>query len=183
MKKILAALLLAAMMAVFATGCMGANTANDKATADEAKSRNAADYKSNLEGICNYFASFGYINPQAPSTFTSMDAALIGAKEGKRFVGYKNDQSDYTYLTLEIYEYNTGKANATADEIVKSVKADNSFEILGLDPVQNVYLSNGGKFLLIYKDSKLDESKTDDEHYKLRETILKQFREFDTKAK
>lgn len=183
MKKFLAVLLMAAMAAVFATGCMGNNTANDKATGDEAKSQNAADYKNNLEGICNYFASFGYINPQAPSTYTSMDAALIGAKEGKRFVGYKNDQSNYTSLTLEIYEYNTAKMNATADEVAKSVKQDGTFEILGLDPVPNVYLSKNGTFLLIYKDSKLNESKTDSDEYKLRETIVKQFTEFDTKAK
>ena len=184
MKKIIAALFMAAVLAITATGCMGAsNTANDKATGDEAKSHRAEDYTNDLEGLCNYFASFGYINPQAPSTIMSMDAALIGAVEGNRYVGYKNEQSDYTYLTIELYQYDTSKENATADEIVKSVNNDGTFSILGLDPVKNVYMSNKGTFLMIYKDSKLDENKKDDEHYKLRETIVKQFKEFDTKAK
>ena len=123
MKKIIAALFMAAVLAITATGCMGAsNTANDKATGDEAKSHRAEDYTNDLEGLCNYFASFGYINPQAPSTIMSMDAALIGAVEGNRYVGYKNEQSDYTYLTIELYQYDTSKENATADEIVAAAR-------------------------------------------------------------
>lgn len=178
MKRLLALLLCAGMIMVFATGCFGMGTnPDDKETGDEASSLNANDYKNNFEGLCNYFAAYGYINPQKPSSYTEMDASLIGAETGKKFVAQKIADKDVKNITIELYEFNTDKLPATADEVIKSVKSGGTFSILELPEVK-AYLSDNGKFLMIYSDKGLDETKTDSENYQNREEVLEKFRAF-----
>ena len=156
MKKLCAAILAAVMFAAVASGCFGAGQKAAVATGDEAASQNASDYENNFEGLCNYLASFGYINPvdeNADVTFTVMDASLIGAAKGRRFT-----EQTMKKANIEIYEYSDTK-NATADEVLKSVK-------------------DNGKYLMVYKDQTIDESKTDADNYKLREEIIEKFKEF-----
>ena len=88
MKKIIAALLAAVVISISASGCMGMGAKPAVATGDEAKSQNAADYPNTYEGLCNYLASFGYINPlkdNVDSTYVVMDYALVGAAHGRRY--------------------------------------------------------------------------------------------------
>ena len=158
MKKLCAAILAAVMFAAVASGCFGAGQKAAVATGDEAASQNASDYENNFEGLCNYLASFGYINPvdeNADVTFTVMDASLIGAAKGRRFT-----EQTMKKANIEIYEYSDTK-NATADEVLK-----------------NALLSDNGKYLMVYKDQTIDESKTDADNYKLREEIIEKFKEF-----
>ena len=185
MKRVLAALLCAGLLIVFASGCMGGGQqANPEAvaTGDEASSLDAKDYKNDFEGLCNYFAAYGYINPKDESKNTEMDASLIGAKIGKKFTAVKMDDKDVKDITIELYEFDTQSQNATADEVVKSVKADGTFSILELPDVK-AYLSDNGKFLMIYNDKGLDESKTDSDNYKWREEVLEKFKSFHSNEK
>ena len=185
MKRVLAALLCAGLLIVFASGCMGGGQQTNPeavATGDEASSFDAKDYKNDFEGLCNYFAAYGYINPKDESKSTEMDASLIGAKIGKKFTAVKMDDKDVKDITIELYEFDTQSQNATADEVVKSLKADGTFSILELPDVK-AYLSDNGKFLMIYNDKGLDESKTDSDNYKWREEVLEKFKSFHSNEK
>lgn len=179
MKRVFAALLCAALIMVFASGCFGGQQVNpeDVATGDEASSLNANDYKNDLEGLCNYFAAYGYINPKDESKLTEMDASLIGAKEGKKFLAVRIDDVDVKNIYIELYEYKTDELNATADEVIGSVKKDGTFSILEL-PEVNAVMSDNGKFLMIYNDKGLDETKTDSDNYKWREEVTEKFKAF-----
>lgn len=174
MKKILAALLCAALLMVFAAGCNGAANADDKDTGDEAKSLVASDYKDDLGGLATYLSAYGYINPMKPSTITEMDASLIGAKKGNKYVEQKMNN-----VTVELYEFDVNKPSATADEIIGSVKTDGKFSILDL-PEVNAYLSDSGKFLMIYNDSSINNENPDEksENYTHREEVLEKFKGF-----
>ena len=119
MKKIFAALAAAIMISVLTTGCFGMGQKTAVATGDEALSQNAADYEDNFEGLSNYLASFGYINPVSDNenvTFVSMDYELVGADKGRKYTEQTKKKA-----TIEIYEFNLKSTNATADEVLKSV--------------------------------------------------------------
>lgn len=179
MKRVLAALLCAGLIMIFTSGCFGAPQVNpeDVATGDEASSLNAADYKNDFEGLCNYFAAYGYINPKDPTKTSEMDASLIGAKVGKKFTAVRIDDVDVKNITIELYEYKTDNLNATADEVIGSVKSNGTFTILELPEVKAT-ISDNGKYLMIYNDKGLDETKTDSDNYKWREEVLEKFKSF-----
>lgn len=179
MKKILAALAAAIMISVCTTGCFGMGQKTAVATGDEALSQEAADYENNFEGLCNYLASFGYINPVKDNedvTYVSMDYEIIGADKGRKFTEQTKKKA-----TIEIYEYTPGSTNATADEVLKSVKDGGKFTIYDLPEVNNVYLSNNGKYMMIYIDKSINEDNTESDEYKLREDIVTKFKEFHEK--
>lgn len=180
MKRVFAALLCAGLIMIFASGCFGGQqTANpeDIATGDEARSLEAADYNNDFEGLCNYFAAHGYINPKDSTKATEMDASLIGAEIGKKFTAVKINDKDVKNITIELYEFNTEKKKSTADEVIASVKSKGAFSILELPEVK-AFLSDNGKFMMIYTDKGLDESKTDSDNYKWREEVLEKFKAF-----
>lgn len=79
--------------------------------------------------------------------------------------------------TIEIYEYNTDKKNATADEVIKSVKKDGVFKIYDLPEVKAI-LSDNGKYLMVYTDKSINEENTESDEYKLRDEIVTKFKEF-----
>ena len=68
----------------------------------------------------------------------------------------------------------------TAKEIVKEVKDSNSFTIIEGYPVNAAYLSNNGKYLMIYNDTKIDKDnpKKDSNEYKARENAVEDFLAF-----
>ena len=175
MKKIIAALAAALMISVFTTGCFGMGQKTAVATGDEALSQEAADYENNFEGLCNYLASFGYINPVSDNedvTYVSMDYELVGADKGRKFTEQTKKKA-----TIEIYEFNTDKKNATADEVIKSVKNDGVFKIYDLPEVKAL-LSDNGKYMMIYTDKSINEENTESDEYKLRDEIVTKFKEF-----
>lgn len=179
MKRVIAALLCAGLIIVFCAGCFGTQQANpeDVATGDEASSLNANDYKNDLEGLSNYFAAYGYVNPKDSTKCVEMDASLIGAKAGKKYTAVKIDDKEVKNITIELYEYDTEKLPATADEVISSVKSSGTFRILELPEVKAT-LSDNGKFLMVYTDKGLDEKKTDSDNYKWREEVLEKFKGF-----
>lgn len=183
MKKIISALLMASVIAISAAGCgyndalEQASKANQQTTsasqsASEQTSKEAEKvYKDSFDGLCSYMQDKGYYTDKAVKT--EMDASFIGAKQGIKYSISNN-------LAIELYEYDTAKLNDTAKEIVKEVKDSNSFTIIEGYPVNAAYLSDNGKYLMIYNDTKIDKNKPDknSNEYKARENAVKDFLAF-----
>lgn len=183
MKKIISALLMASVIAISAAGCgyndalEQASKANQQTTsasqsASEQTSKEAEKvYKDSFDGLCSYMQDKGYYTDKAVKT--EMDASFIGAKQGIKYSISNN-------LAIELYEYDTTKLNDTAKEIVKEVKDSNSFTIIEGYPVNAAYLSDNGKYLMIYNDTNIDKNKPDknSNEYKVRENAVKDFLAF-----
>lgn len=183
MKKFFAAVLCTALIAAVASGCgysdalntqtttASATSSADASTEDTAQETDvkASDFDDSFDGLCEYFAELGYIDPDG--TVTEMDASLIGAQQGNKYTSGK--------LTVELYVYDTDNLNDTADEIIESVKNDGTFTILDLSPV-TAYLSDNGKYLMIYTDSDIDDDDPDEasDNYIQREEAVKNFKAF-----
>lgn len=190
MKRFIAAILCVGLIAAVSTGCAYKdalskdNTATTQATEatgsvatkDEVDEKNFSD---NLQGLSEYFAKKGYITTKDgkidESTVTVMDASLIGAKEGKKFVTAYGGKA----VTIELYEYDVKNLNDTAKAVVESVKNSGKFTILDLPSVK-ANLSDNEKYLMIYADSSIDDAKPDKEsdNYKHREEVIKNFKSF-----
>lgn len=193
MKRFIAAILCVGLIAAVSTGCAYKdalskdNTATTQATEatgsvateDEVDEKNFSD---NLQGLSEYFAKKGYITTKDgkidESTVTVMDASLIGAKEGKKYATAYGGKA----ITIELYEYdvrNLNNLNDTAKAVIESVKNSGEFTILDLPPV-NAYLSNNGRYIMIYTDSSIDDANPDKEsdNYKHREEVIKNFKSF-----
>lgn len=188
MKKIFAALLTVCCFAVLLAGCglsdplvQNSNTETTTqaaATKDETPAVKDTDYKDDFNGLCDYFVAMGYtvanVNDKLDEkNVTEMDASLIGAENGKKFVTSYNGKS----ITIELYSYDTSKLNDTANQIIESVKKDGKFTILDLSPV-TAYLSDNGKYLMVYSDASIDENKKDDANYTHREQVINDFKAF-----
>lgn len=192
MKRFIAAILCVGLIAAVSAGCgykdalskdnkttQATEATGSLATVDETENKN---YSDNLEGLSNYFADKGYITTKDgkidESTVTVMDASLIGAKEGKKYAtGYGGKA-----ITIELYEYdvtNLNKINDTAKTVIESVKNTGEFTILDLPSVK-AYLSNNGRYIMIYTDSSIDDANPDKEsdNYKHREEVIKNFKSF-----
>ncbi len=102
-----------------------------------------------------------------------MDSALIGAEKGRKYATTYNGKN----ITVELYSYDTANLNDTAKSIIESVKNDGTFTILEFSPVK-AYLSDNGKYLMVYSDASIDESKTDDDNYTHREQVIEDFKAF-----
>lgn len=183
MKKIISALLMASVIAISAAGC-GYNDALEQASKANQQTTSASQsaseqtskaaekvYKDSFDGLCSYMQDKGYYTDKAVKT--EMDASFIGAKQGIKYSISNN-------LAIELYEYDTTKLNDTAKEIVKEVKDSNSFTIIEGYPVNAAYLSDNGKYLMIYNDTKIDKNKPDknSNEYKVRENAVKDFLAF-----
>jgi hypothetical protein len=187
MKKIIALLLCACCFASVSAGC-GYTDALDKAASSSATSTddsanqssssnddenkvNASDYSSNLDGLVQYFVDMNYIKDSVVKNKTEMDYSLLGATSGYKFTVSNN-------FTIELYEFDN-KADATAKEIISSVKQDGSFSILGLNPV-TAYLSDNEKYLMIYSDKSINDEKPDtsSSNYVLRDEVIENFKAF-----
>lgn len=190
MKRFIAAILCVGLIAAVFAGCAYKdalskdNTATTQATeatgsaatADEVEEKNFED---NLNGLSNYFAKKGYITTKDgkidESTVTVMDASLIGAKEGKKYATAYGGKA----ITIELYEYDLKNLNDTAKTVVESVKNSGEFTILDLPSVK-AYLSNNGRYIMVYTDASIDDANPDKEsdNYKHREEVIKNFKSF-----
>lgn len=169
------------MFAAVAVGC--AQQQQEVATGDEAKSQNMADYEDTFTGLCNYLSAWGYINPLEDNkglTFTVMKSDIIGAKQGRRFTLKHTENKT---ATAEIYEYDIEGLKASPDEaattVLDSVKKNGTFTNLIGEEVKNVYMSDNGKYMLIYNDDSIkDDTKEDDKNYVARTEMVEKFKKF-----
>ncbi len=160
MKKVLAVLLIA--LTVFSlAGCAASGTQTEvkelteTASPDEVK---ATKYKDNLEGLCSYMAALGYAY-DVPATYDEAEVAkdqnpkVMAAKEIGADAGYKFrfKMGEVTFV-LEFYSYSDFDG-----EIYKSAKAEGKFTMGtgdGETEVNNVYISDNGKYMLILHSDK-----------------------------
>ena len=181
MKRLIALLLCIGMFAAVAVGC--GQQKQEVATGDEAKSLNAADYEDTYAGLCNYLSAYGYINPLEDNkglTYTVMNSDLIGAKQGRRF---NCKHTENKSATVEIYEYDLEGLKASPDEaattVLESVKKTGTFTNLIGGTVKDVYMSDNGKYMLIYNDDSIkDDTKEDDKNFVARKELVEKFKKF-----
>ena len=177
MKRIIAFLLCVGMFITVAAGC-GGSGAQKTATGDEAKNTALSAYKNTYEDLLTYLSAWGYINPLEANkniTYTEMHADLIGAKQGRRFTAQHTKDT-----SIEIYEYDLTALNATADEVRGSVTENGTFQNLFDETVENVYLSNQKRYLMIYTDKTINkDTKETDDNYKARQAVIEKFTAFD----
>lgn len=190
MKRFIAAILCVGLIAAVSVGCgykdalskdnktttQATDATGSSATADEPK---PADFKDNLEGLISYFTELEYLAMKDgkldESSVTVMDASLIGAKEGKKFITAYGGKA----ITIELYEYDLKNLNDTAKTVIESVKNSGEFTILDLPSVK-AYLSNNGRYIMVYTDASIDDANPDKEsdNYKHREEVIKNFKSF-----
>lgn len=190
MKRFIAAILCVGLIAAISTGCAykdalskdnkattrATEATGNVATVDEIDAKNFSD---NLQGLSEYFAKKEYITTKdgkiEESTVTVMDAFLIGAKEGKKYATSYGGKA----ITIELYEYDLKNLNDTAKTVIESVKNSGEFTILDLPPVK-AYLSNNGRYIMVYTDASIDDANPDKEsdNYKHREEVIKNFKSF-----
>lgn len=190
MKRFIAAILCVGLIAAISTGCAykdalskdnkattrAIEATGNVATVDEIDAKNFSD---NLQGLSEYFAKKEYITTKDgkidESTVTVMDASLIGAKEGKKYATSYGGKA----ITIELYEYDLKNLNDTAKTVIESVKNSGEFTILDLPPVK-AYLSNNGRYIMVYTDASIDDANPDKEsdNYKHREEVIKNFKSF-----
>lgn len=187
MKKIIAVILSACCIGALLAGCgvsdaltqtKNTETATQASEQENEPSVKDTDFNNDFDGLCDYFVAKGYTVAKAGDKLdekkvTEMDAALVGAENGKKFATTYNGKN----ITVELYGYNTSELNDTAKQIIESVKKDGTFSILGFDPVK-AYISDNGKYMMVYSDASIDESKTDSDNYTHREQVIEDFKAF-----
>lgn len=183
MKKIIAALTAVLMMTIFFAGCndplskqnvaAGTTSAatevteNTNATVDSNKT-----YEDNLKGLEELFVDKGYMTiAEDKSNVTEMDASLIGAKEGNRYKANYNNAE----VLIELYAFDADNLEDAAKDVINSVKEKGQFQIMNLDPV-NAYLSDNGKYLMVYTDKSNPEKDSDND--KRKQEVIETFKAF-----
>lgn len=159
MKKILA-FMLVVILCLSLCGCMGTSqqqstvtykdfeggavgtpdefpavASSDESSADEAK------YKNDLRGLCTYLKDKNCVFDYEDAIVT--DASLIGADDGYKFM-YKFEDGE---VVLEVYSY-----SKTDSEWYQQAKANGEITLLGV--TFEAILSENGKYLMVYSDSK-----------------------------
>ena len=91
----------------------------------------------------------------------------------------EEEQREILAHLIELYEYDLNNLNDTAKSVINSVKKDGSFVILDL-PAVTAYLSDNGKYMMIYTDNSIDKKNPDEnsDSYKHREQVIENFKEF-----
>ena len=177
-KKLLA-VLLAALLCVSVTACAN-NSASSTAvatletssTASEGETAESTDKDpdDDIQGLCKYLEDCKV----AAGEKVQMSYDVIGAENGYKYVYRYADSA----VQLEVYEF-PAELSETAKALQDAVRADGTFKVL--DNTVPGYLSNDGRFLLIYTDAKSEKEDANKTH---KEHVLKCFNTFaDAKAK
>ncbi len=137
---------------------------------DETKKKKVSDkkYDDNLNGLRDFMKDSGYIKVE-DNNVTKMQADLIGAKKGNKYV-----DGD---IRVELYEYDLKKADETRDKTIESVKKDGTFTLYG--ETIPAYLSDSGKYLMVYTNPAANDKKSD--AYKTKQNAIKAFKGFKAK--
>ena len=141
-----AAMLCMTMMSACGEGFVDMNASSQTSSEAVSSALTEDEVEDTLGGLEQFMLDRGYI----AGTPSEMDGELIGAKElGHRYVSGS--------ITAEFYEYDLDNLNETANTVRDSVQKDGAFQIIG-QTVPNVYLSDSGKYLMIYNNTATDEA-------------------------
>ena len=153
LKKILVAggvTALAAVLALSVSACSN-NSGTETTNTLSASSMAQSEVPDTLDGLCRYMEGNGLIG----GTPHDMLADLIGAKEGRMYQFLFNDSS----VQVELYEFDTENLNTEAQRILQEVRENGKFTMTGIES-SNAYLSDSGKYLMVYHDTNTDEEHT-----------------------
>ena len=153
LKKILVAggvTALAAVLALSVSACSN-NSGTETTNTLSASSMAQSEVPDTLDGLCRYMEGNGLIG----GTPHDMLADLIGAKEGRMYQFSFNDSP----VQVELYEFDTENLNKKAQEILQEVRENGKFTMTGIES-SNAYLSDSGKYLMVYHDTNTDEEHT-----------------------
>ena len=153
LKKILVAggvTALAAVLALSVSACSN-NSGTETTNTLSASSMAQSEVPDTLDGLCRYMEGNGLIG----GTPHDMLADLIGAKEGRMYQFSFNDSP----VQVELYEFDTENLNETAQKILQEVRENGKFTMTGIES-SNAYLSDSGKYLMVYHDTNTDEEHT-----------------------
>lgn len=147
-----------------------AATQSSTAKKDETKKKKVSDkkYEDNLKGLRDFMKDSGYIKVE-DNNVTKMQAKLIGAKKGYKYV-----DGD---IRVELYEFNLNGENKERDKTIESVKKDGTFTLY--DETIPAYLSDSGKYLMIYTNPAANDKNSD--AYKIKQNAVKAFKGFKAK--
>lgn len=150
-----------------ATGASDATTAEE---AEKAKKKiNVEDYESTFAGLCDYMKDSGYITvDDKNANVVKMNSKLIGAAKGKKYT--------MGNIRVELYAFDLKGKNKTRDKIIASVKKDGTYTLY--DQVIPAYLSDSGKFLMIYANPDIHEDDKTSDAYKSMQKAVKAFKKF-----
>lgn len=166
MKRMIA-ILLAAMMLIALTGCVGgaSYTVKNATTDEEAKAVKAEKYDKDFKGLQQYLLDKGYIYSKMESSDGSSTESLksevyydiIGATDGIRY--YFTDKKTF----VELYDF-SGKQDDTAKEILADIGDDGKFKVFDSGDELTGVISKSGKYVIVYNESnKYDYAKITDE--------------------
>ena len=145
------------------------STASEGETA-ESTDKDPAGYDDDIQGLCKYLEDC----KAAAGEKVQMSYDVIGAENGYKYVYRYADSA----VQLEVYEF-PAELSETAKALLDAVRADGTFKVL--DNTVPGYLSNDGRFLLIYTDAKSEKEDANKTH---KEHVLECFNTFaDAKAK
>ena len=175
MKRIIALLISAVIIAATASGCMGMGAPSVEQYPTDA-STETKDYNNTYEDLCKYLSAKGYINALESNkgkSYAEMNYKLIGAAAGNKFNCVMSGANN---VTIELYDFTKP---ASPDEVYNSVKKDGTFSVYGLEE-SRAYLSDNGNYMMIYNDSSIDWKNPDEKsnEYKRFEEIYKEFKGF-----
>lgn len=183
MKRVLIAAIAVLMIALTFVSCYdpyaGIKDKSKKPTAatqsstkkkEETKKKKVSDkkYEDNLNGLRDFMKDSGYIKVE-DNNVTKMQADLIGAKKGNKYVDGDT--------RVELYEFDLKKDNKKRDETVESVKNDGSFTVYS-EKIP-AYLSDSGKYLMVYTNPTADDKNSD--AYKTKQNAVKAFKGYKAK--
>ena len=145
-----AELLLWLLLALSVSACSN-NSGTETTNTLSASSMAQSEVPDTLDGLCRYMEGNGLIG----GTPHDMLADLIGAKEGRMYQFSFNDSP----VQVELYEFDTENLNKKAQEILQEVRENGKFTMTGIES-SNAYLSDSGKYLMVYHDTNTDEEHT-----------------------
>ena len=150
--RLLAALLAAVLFTVGLTACGQGDVSTSSTASSQGQTESGTssassaverieekDVEDTLEGLTKYMAN-NYSLGEASETRGDM----IGAqKKGYRYITQT--------VQVEFYAFDLDTLNDEAKKVIESVKKDGTFQIMD-QTVENAYLSDSGKYLMIYTD-------------------------------
>lgn len=178
MKKFIITLLSLTLLATAFAGCTQSfdpyasgnqQTATTTATEETKPQETTApeeEFKDTYGGMVSYMEDKGYLENKKDAK-TEMNADIIGAEKGHRFV--KGTAS------IELYYFNPEKLNDTAKATINSVKENGYFTVYG----ENIEatLSKNEKYLMVYFDSAIKEGE-ENEASQTKAKAIEDFKEF-----
>ncbi|MGN1138162.1 MAG: hypothetical protein ACI4RM_01855 [Ruminococcus sp.] len=166
MKKLITLILASLMLISVMAGC-GTTVPNaTESTSATEETKEETTYSDSLESLAEYMKDQGYI--AATENAYEMQAQLIGAEKGYRYLNGA--------IQIELYSYNPDKLNKTAKDVVEQIKENNEFELYG-KKIKG-FLTDNGKYMMVYTDSAIAEGDTTSDAYKTMEKAVKELNKF-----